>query len=304
MTITDAQGGHTYDVMDGEDYVLTSQDKADIAAMVDAPVQDVQVNGTSILNNGVANVPKMSANDFGVAKVGNGLEVTPSGILRIVNAGSATIKTGTSQALAVTPLYQHESTFYGLAKAAGDATQSASSNTVGTYTDAAKIAIQKMLGIYQAPWELIREDEFTNATEADHIISVDALGQAFELTDIYLQFWLPQQETDARVGNYGRIDYYYNNSQSFVSYHGAKTQTARGNENGTFALLRRDNGGTICTYGTYNTMGTDRVAICARGRTNENKSLLVIGEFTFIEIKIGAITGTGHYKLYGRRKWN
>lgn len=37
--------------------------------------------------------------------------------------------------------------FYGLAKAAGDTTQSASSNTVGAYTDDAKTAIRAMLGI-------------------------------------------------------------------------------------------------------------------------------------------------------------
>ena len=35
--------------------------------------------------------------------------------------------------------------FYGLAKAAGDATQSASSNAVGTYTEDAKSAISEML---------------------------------------------------------------------------------------------------------------------------------------------------------------
>ena len=48
---------------------------------------------------------------------------------------------------AVSPTWQHESAFYGLAKAAGDTTQASSSNAVGTYTDAAKGAIQKMLGM-------------------------------------------------------------------------------------------------------------------------------------------------------------
>lgn len=46
----------------------------------------------------------------------------------------------------ITPYYQHESTFYGLAKAAGDTTQSASSNAVGNYTEDAKSAISEMLG--------------------------------------------------------------------------------------------------------------------------------------------------------------
>ena len=41
--------------------------------------------------------------------------------------------------------HQHASTFYGLAKAAGDTTQSQSSNAVGTYTEDAKSAISEML---------------------------------------------------------------------------------------------------------------------------------------------------------------
>ena len=43
------------------------------------------------------------------------------------------------------PNNQHESAFYALAKAAGDSTQSSSSNAVGTYTESAKSAISDML---------------------------------------------------------------------------------------------------------------------------------------------------------------
>ena len=41
----------------GDDYILTEQDKQEIAGMVDTPVDDVQINGTSILSGGVANIP-------------------------------------------------------------------------------------------------------------------------------------------------------------------------------------------------------------------------------------------------------
>ena len=41
----------------GDDYILTEQDKQEIAGMVDTPVNDVQINGTSIVTDGVANVP-------------------------------------------------------------------------------------------------------------------------------------------------------------------------------------------------------------------------------------------------------
>ena len=40
---------------------------------------------------------------------------------------------------------QHQSAFFGLAKAAGDTTQSASANAVGTYTETAKSKIHDML---------------------------------------------------------------------------------------------------------------------------------------------------------------
>lgn len=42
ITITDANGQHSADVMDGDDYVLTSQDKADIAGLVDVPFRTIK----------------------------------------------------------------------------------------------------------------------------------------------------------------------------------------------------------------------------------------------------------------------
>lgn len=133
----------------GDDYVLTAQDKEDIAGMVDAPVQDVQVNGVSILDaQGVANVPKANADNFGVVKVATqGVALNSNNVLQIVPASLNTIKSGVGNYNPISPQHQHESTFYGLAKAAGDTTQSASSNTVGTYTDTAIDKIMQMLGI-------------------------------------------------------------------------------------------------------------------------------------------------------------
>jgi len=53
VTITDADGPHSFDVMDGGD-----------------AVQDVQVNGVSVLNDGVANVPMATPTIPGVVKSG------------------------------------------------------------------------------------------------------------------------------------------------------------------------------------------------------------------------------------------
>lgn len=110
-------------------------------------VDDVQINGTSIVNNGVANLPIASANNVGVVKKGSGIAIDANGTIYVDNASSAQIKSGTASNISITPIRQHESAFYGLAKAAGDITQSASSNNVGTYTDDAKAAIQTMLGV-------------------------------------------------------------------------------------------------------------------------------------------------------------
>lgn len=111
---------------------------------------DVQVNGTSVVNNGVANIPVASANNLGVVKTQSNRGLTmSSGIIQVNSANVDAIKSGMSGYLPIVPYTQYASAFYGLAKAAGDATQSASSNAVGTYTPEAKTAIQTMLGVEQ-----------------------------------------------------------------------------------------------------------------------------------------------------------
>ena len=178
----------------GNDYVLTAQDKSDIAALAAAeidisgkadkvanavsgnfagldangnltdsgskasdfltqhqtiPVTDVRVNGTSVLSSGVANVPVAGENVYGVIKSNGeyGVYVNTSGFLQTSSASSSVVKAGTNTYRTIKPSNQHEAAFYGLAKAAGDTTQSSSSNAVGTYTSAAKTAIQTMLGV-------------------------------------------------------------------------------------------------------------------------------------------------------------
>ena len=115
-TISDGQNGEKGDP--GDDYVLTAQDKADIAGMVAIPVTDVQVNGTSVVSSGTANIP---------------------------TATTAQVKAGTATQRPLTPGHQHEAAFYGLAKAAGDTTQASSDNAVGAYTETAQSKISEML---------------------------------------------------------------------------------------------------------------------------------------------------------------
>lgn len=100
---------------------------------VSGMVTDVQVNNTSIVSNGVANIPAASVDGYGFTRYANQTQ----------------IKTGNATNRSNNVAYQHIATFYGLAKAARDTTQSQSSNAVGTYTPEAQAAIQNMLGISQ-----------------------------------------------------------------------------------------------------------------------------------------------------------
>lgn len=136
--------------VDLTDYYTKEDTDSKISEMIS--VDDVQINGTSIVSNGVANIPPAGTDTFGVAKinVSNGVRILNNGQLATYPAVSSHVKTGTNESRPLVPKLQHESTFYGLAKAAGDTTQSQSSNPVGTYTEEAKTAICTMLGVYDA----------------------------------------------------------------------------------------------------------------------------------------------------------
>ena len=84
----------------------------------------MQINGTSIVENGVANVPIAHLNKMGVVKAdGQRAILSQNGVLGIRTAGLNTIKAGIDTTGSVlTPGRQAASTFYGLAKAAGDTT--------------------------------------------------------------------------------------------------------------------------------------------------------------------------------------
>lgn len=115
----------------------------------EVPVQDVQVDGTSIVQNGVASVPIVNTiNTLGLVKVNTdyGLNVYPSGLIRIWEAGSAEVKGGTHQSKPLAPDHQHESVFYGLSKVAGVDLKN-ETVTLGEYPEASKTAIKEMLGV-------------------------------------------------------------------------------------------------------------------------------------------------------------
>ena len=94
----------------------------------------------------MANVPAGGEGVLGAVKYNSssGLYLS-NGNLSVVGATEYYCKQGNSPTRFISTAQQHNATFYGLAKAAGDSTQSASSNSVGTYTETAKSKISDML---------------------------------------------------------------------------------------------------------------------------------------------------------------
>lgn len=131
VTITDATGEHSFDVMDGEDG--------------HGAVQDVQVNGVSVVTDGVANVPVASSSNVGVVRTltDRGTAMTGNAV-SIYPASNDNVKGGANGYRPIVSSRQHESTFYGLAKAAGSDEKN-STLPVGQYTESAKSAISTML---------------------------------------------------------------------------------------------------------------------------------------------------------------
>lgn len=114
-------------------------------------VSDVQINGTSILTDGVANIP-VAGDNLGVVKLLNtelyGLKLASfaNPYLMIAPSTLDLYKIGNYPYKAVTIINQHASTFYGLAKASGTDEKN-STLPLGQYTEEAKASIQRMIGI-------------------------------------------------------------------------------------------------------------------------------------------------------------
>lgn len=130
--------------------LMSAQDKTKLDGLGNSGVSDVQVNGTSVVSNGVAEIPIAGANQLGLVKKVNpakdGINITNEGTLSIYGATAGHIKSGASAFLPIVAARQHEATFYGLAKVAGHDEKN-STLPAGTYTEEAKTAIRTMLGL-------------------------------------------------------------------------------------------------------------------------------------------------------------
>ena len=136
------------------------------------PVQDVQVNGISVMVNGIATISQVitqTNGKYGVMASSGTLYTSPA-TTNLLKQDYSTASSDDKTKMAYQPITTRrlpDAVFYGLAKAAGDSTQAVSSNAVGTYTDDAKTAIQQMLGVPSVS-DMI---QFATDTEIQNIVN-------------------------------------------------------------------------------------------------------------------------------------
>lgn len=173
-----------------------------IPSPVEVPVTDVQVNGTSIINDGVANIPYGSTNTPGVFKRGSGLYVQ-NGTLGVNSSTDSDVKSG-AEGTFTTVSRQHMAAFYGLAKVAG-ADLASETVTLGQYPNPAKAAIAQMFGIGQlySPMEEITRETIAEDV-AEITVNIDKYGLPFKLA--YAQIILIYGTAASGRNDYIRAD--------------------------------------------------------------------------------------------------
>lgn len=258
------------------------------------------------LSDYVKNTDYASTSQKGIVGIdtGYGVGIVDSSHNLYVNKStSEQVKVGAHQYRPIVPYTQHESTFYGLAKAAGDTTQASSSNAVGTYTDDAKTKIQKMLGIYEAPWELIREDTFTQAASATVQINVDGNGNAFELTDAVLLLEMLSYESESKIQNY--FKFYDGSKEVSRSSYVNTTISANSASYGIFIVIEKKNDLVfVSTKPAVKTTNSTAQQLTYREGFSNIGSIFENANYKITKVQMpDTLYGKVHYKLYGKRKW-
>ena len=167
----------------------------------------------------------------------------------IEKANDIDVKAGSGLFRPIVPFNQHASTFYGLAKAAGFDEKN-STLPVGQYTDEAKVAIQKMLGVYQPPWELLNDITLTEEGRID--LTADANGTPYDLLGVYIRVLYVANLTAASTG-YGRYVFEDSNGVTLNAETGKySAQTA---QYAKFIYVFRDGTMAIAVYSKASATG-------------------------------------------------
>ena len=156
------------------------------------------------------------------------------------------------------------------------------------------------------PWKLIREGSATNASDDTIEITVDDNGNPFELTDFMFVLSSPNQQTEAVLGSYGRVYFYYGGTYEYdTAYFSSYTQAAGGSPKTSSALCEQRNGLRTFQYITNTTTGGD---LAPKVHANNIPPSTADGWTITDNIKIytkvvvASAKGTFNFRLYGKRK--
>ena len=156
---------------------------------------------------------------------------------------------------------------------------------------------------YEAPWELIREDTFTNATQADYDITVDGNGNPFELTSVRMVLWFPTQSNEAKTAAGLIVLKDTGNTETQLTTD-SKTVTANSSVQVALVSLEQDHGMYVKTstpFASDGNLNYIRIKL-KQDKTAATYPYYCGSEKVFIKISIRAVTGTMGYRIYGRRK--
>ena len=118
--------------------------------LADAFPHDVQIEGTSVVQDGVANIPYATHLRFGVLKTnsnyGTGTILSSNGLgtVYVSQASVDNINSGDEKYKPISPYRQHRAVFFGLSKVAGEDLAN-DTVTLGEYPEKSKSAISNML---------------------------------------------------------------------------------------------------------------------------------------------------------------
>ena len=192
---------------DGSDATVTAQNIE--AALGYAPVKDVQVVGTSVMTDGVANVPIANKGGLGVSSVDDySIGTSDAGVLFLYNSRNDDIDARSSN-VAVTP--------YNL----DYAVKAAMCDGKGTaWTSAEQKTARERMGVDKA-YELIEEITLTEKV-TQLIRNAEPNGTAYHFKKMYVNIITPQAEEN------GSIYSIFNNILIAIALSSIKSQSSKG----------------------------------------------------------------------------
>ena len=230
-------------------YMYSDDSKAVLLATLElptAPVQDVQVAGSSIVADGVANVPLAKGNG-GIVGVINGEWLYGVGIS---NSGHISVTSiNADELIKQSPNYGiSKGTFYNVQQSYVDSIL-CSTDESQALTTQQKINARSRIEAVGNSWELIESIELTANTTGDNITrSAFPDGTPYELAECFIQITYPKGIDSSGADGYGRF-IFYNTEETLLHSLPSTCEKSTSLSTATYAYIHA-NGGKLglCRY--------------------------------------------------------